>query len=624
SYYYTTACSLDNMKGINAAISMSNLGDAYVVTDGYPILAVFNTDENAVPLGTLGTTYFSGRKGTEAEPFLISTEQHLKNALDFFGANLYYKLTNDIYVEADAWFAAPSHDGYTNSRGVVGAFSGTLDGNGYAVKGICYPKVGNWDNNKYTYSTGLIPVIDNATVKNITISNSYFTASSLLDSSYNLKTQAYISPVCGIVKEAAEFSNVTVDESVTVEYSAKVGYNTWAVIGGIVAISNSDKNNNQLTKITNCGVSFVLTGNSENINGVRRAGLVGEFGWSCNLEISNCYSKGLPTLNYPGGDQGSFNLSNMFSDTDYTATGLKFTTKQTLLESLDSGSLIEAGLDSNSWYSVDGKTPMLRIRGEAIADVDENGVGLEAGDLVALRKHLLSIDTKKNSDVNRDDTVDIRDLVNLKKRIAGAIQVVKDKKIAFTFDDGPNSLVPQICDAFEKYNGKATFFVVGNNVSANTEYLNYAIDKGFEIGNHSMTHATFTNITLDEVRTEISNCDKAVKDATGYEMTLLRLPGLAINDEVNNMITNELGRPMLSGYGGGESDTATVNDIKNTILSNAKDGRVILLHCQAKTVSALDSALNELTMRGYEFVTVSELFGGTENIPLGYQVKEVQ
>jgi peptidoglycan/xylan/chitin deacetylase (PgdA/CDA1 family) len=426
------------------------------------------------------------------------------------------------------------------------------------------------------------------------------------------------------VKESAEFSNVTVDETVTVEYSAKDIYNCWAVIGGIVAISKSNKDNGQLTKITNCGVSCLVTGNSENINGVRLAGLVGEFDWSCNLEISNSYSKGLPTLNYPGGDNGNFNLSNLFSDTDYTATDLKFKTKQTLLDNLDSGSLIEEGLDSNVWYAVEGKTPMLRIRGEAIADVDENGAGLEAGDLVAIRKHLLEVETKKNSDVNRDGSVDIRDLVNLKKRISGALPVVKDKKIAFTFDDGPNSLVPQICDAFEKYNGKATFFVVGNNVSANKDYLNYAINKGYEIGNHSMTHATFTDIPLDRVRSEIADCDKAVREATGYEMKLLRLPGLAINDEVNNMITNELGRPMLSGYGGGESETATVNDIKNNILNNAKNGRVILLHCQAKTVQALDSALNELTTRGYEFVTVSDLFGGTDKIPLGYQVKEVQ
>ena len=632
SSYYTTACAVENMKGITAAISMANLGAAYVTTDGYPILAVFNNDPNAVPLGTLGTTYFAGGKGTEAEPLLISTEEHLKNALDLFGANLHYKLTNDIYVEADKWYAAPSHDGYTNSKGVLGAFSGTLDGDGYAVKGISYPLIGQWTNEKYTFATGLIPVIDNATVKNITISNSYFTASSLLDSSHDLKTQAYISPVCGIVKASAEFSNVTVDETVIVEYSAKGAYDCWAVMGGIVGNSNSNRNNNQLTKITNCGVSCRVKGNyeKENNKGVRLVGLVGEWGWWCNLDISNSYSKGLPTLDYSGGDDGNFKLSNLFSDTDYSpGTDLKFIKKgqpeQIKLDSLVSNNLIDnANFDAANWYAVEGKTPMLRIRGVAIADVDENGVGLEDGDFAALRKHLLDVETKQNSDVNRNGEVNILDLVVLKQRMSGTYPVVKDKKIALTFDDGPNDLVPSICDVVAKYSGKATFFVVGNNVSANKKSLQYAVDKGFEIGNHSMTHATYTDITLDEVKKQISDCDAAVKAATGYEMKLIRYPGFATNDEIDEMVKKDYGRPTINGYGIGESDTATVADLQNGILNAAKDGRVILMHCQSKTLAALDRALNELTQRGYEFVTVSELFGGTENIPLGSQQKDAK
>lgn len=71
-YAYITACPVENMKGITAAISMSNLGNAYVVSDGYPILAVFNTDENAISIGvdSVATKLFDGGKGTEAEPFL--------------------------------------------------------------------------------------------------------------------------------------------------------------------------------------------------------------------------------------------------------------------------------------------------------------------------------------------------------------------------------------------------------------------------------------------------------------------------------------------------------------------------------------------------------------------------
>ena len=161
-------------------------------------------------------------------------------------------------------------------------------------------------------------------------------------------------------------------------------------------------------------------------------------------------------------------------------------------------------------------------------------------------------------------------------------------------------------------------------MSANKESLQYAVDKGFEIGNHSMTHATYTDLDMAGVKKEIDDCDNAVKEATGYEMKLIRYPGFATNAEIDEMVKSDYGRPTINGYGIGESETATVADLQNGILNAAKDGRVILMHCQSKTLAALDRALNELTQRGYEFVTVSELFGGTENIPLGSQQSDAK
>lgn len=161
-------------------------------------------------------------------------------------------------------------------------------------------------------------------------------------------------------------------------------------------------------------------------------------------------------------------------------------------------------------------------------------------------------------------------------------------------------------------------------MSANKESLQYAVDKGFEIGNHSMTHATYTALDMAGVKKEIDDCDNAVKIATGYEMQLIRYPGFATNPAIDAMVKSDYGRPTINGYGIGEDDTATVADLQNGILDAAKDGRVILMHCQSKTLAALDKALNELTQRGYEFVTVSELFGGTEKIPLGSQQKDAK
>ena len=83
------------------------------------------------------------------------------------------------------------------------------------------------------------------------------------------------------------------------------------------------------------------------------------------------------------------------------------------------------------------------------------------------------------------------------------------KKIAFTFDDGPNSCGPSICDTFYRYSGKATFFVVGNEFlnqgDKAIEYIKYAIDKGFEIGNHSMNHIKYTTLSHLEWLKEISD-----------------------------------------------------------------------------------------------------------------------
>ena len=39
---------------------------------------------------------------------------------------------------------------------------------------------------------------------------------------------------------------------------------------------------------------------------------------------------------------------------------------------------------------------------------------------------------------------------------------IKEKKIAITFDDGPNSNTIKILEILDTYNVKATFFVLGN------------------------------------------------------------------------------------------------------------------------------------------------------------------
>ena len=62
-------------------------------------------------------------------------------------------------------------------------------------------------------------------------------------------------------------------------------------------------------------------------------------------------------------------------------------------------------------------------------------------------------------------------------------------KIAYlTFDDGPSKNTDKILEILDKYNIKATFFVVGPSYTLKDNYLKTIISKGHEIAIHSYTH----------------------------------------------------------------------------------------------------------------------------------------
>ncbi|MBQ9279693.1 MAG: polysaccharide deacetylase family protein [Clostridia bacterium] len=63
------------------------------------------------------------------------------------------------------------------------------------------------------------------------------------------------------------------------------------------------------------------------------------------------------------------------------------------------------------------------------------------------------------------------------------------------------------------------------NVGTNSQKLNYLIEKGFEIGNHTSTHVNFSKASLDTVQKEVGTVANLVREAAnGYEITSLALP----------------------------------------------------------------------------------------------------
>jgi peptidoglycan/xylan/chitin deacetylase (PgdA/CDA1 family) len=80
----------------------------------------------------------------------------------------------------------------------------------------------------------------------------------------------------------------------------------------------------------------------------------------------------------------------------------------------------------------------------------------------------------------------------------------EEKSIYLTFDDGPvPEITPWVLAELKKYDAKATFFCIGENVKKHSKIYTQLIEEGHSIGNHSFNHLngwkTKTDVYVDNV-----------------------------------------------------------------------------------------------------------------------------
>lgn len=98
-------------------------------------------------------------------------------------------------------------------------------------------------------------------------------------------------------------------------------------------------------------------------------------------------------------------------------------------------------------------------------------------------------------------------------------------KLAITFDDGPNPAVtPKLLDLFDKYNARATFFVIGKFVREVPGLLQEAVARGHSIGNHTETHPNLFLRHKSAIREELERCNNAIGEAVGATPRWFRPP----------------------------------------------------------------------------------------------------
>ncbi|MGP3972121.1 polysaccharide deacetylase family protein [Streptomyces sp. 6N223] len=194
------------------------------------------------------------------------------------------------------------------------------------------------------------------------------------------------------------------------------------------------------------------------------------------------------------------------------------------------------------------------------------------------------------------------------------------KPVALTFDDGPGPHTGRLLDELAARRARATFFDVGRNAAARPALVCRQRDEGHEIGNHSWSHPDLTRLAPGEVRAELDRTGQAIRDATGDAEAprLLRPPYGAHNAVVRDM-GRRMGMPLILWSVDTEDwkyrDTAHVT---NAVLGGVRPGAIVLMHdIHATTVAAVPAILDALADDGYDFVTVSELYAGADDLKPG-------
>ncbi len=189
------------------------------------------------------------------------------------------------------------------------------------------------------------------------------------------------------------------------------------------------------------------------------------------------------------------------------------------------------------------------------------------------------------------------------------------KRVALTFDDGPDSVyTPQILDILRKEKVKATFFIIGERAKLFPDVVKRMAKEGHIIGNHSMTHPNIIKLNNQQTAKEIKDCENVVNSLAGYLPALFRSPYGSLDPEKVQEIGKLKVKIIAWNVDSLDWKSLTAEQVKTNILENVREGSIILQHSSGSeeenltgSVAALKDVIKILKKEGYKFVTVPEL-----------------
>ena len=201
------------------------------------------------------------------------------------------------------------------------------------------------------------------------------------------------------------------------------------------------------------------------------------------------------------------------------------------------------------------------------------------------------------------------------------------KRVALTFDDGPNpATTPKVLDLLAAHGVKATFFINGSRVRGDAEraLLARIVAEGHILANHSQNHMNLKTVSSTKLASEV-NGTHSILVAAGVTPRFFRFPfgsascsGMKFVQDLGYRVTGwhiDSADWCFASSGNGTCPARTFRyvpdkyraDLEGYVMSQvrAKDGGILLFHdIHANTVSVLPGILEALEDEGFAFVNI--------------------
>jgi peptidoglycan/xylan/chitin deacetylase (PgdA/CDA1 family) len=189
-----------------------------------------------------------------------------------------------------------------------------------------------------------------------------------------------------------------------------------------------------------------------------------------------------------------------------------------------------------------------------------------------------------------------------------------ERVVALTLDDGPvPGATEEVLAILVAKGVKATFFLTGAEIERNPDAARRIVEAGHEIGNHSFSHERMVLMSQERIAAEVERTDTLIRNA-GYQGPILFRPpfgkklfGLPyyLDRHDRTSVTWDV-EPDSHAEASANSEW-----IVRHVVETARPGSIVLLHVmypsRRTSMEAIAGIIDELSARGYRFVTVTEL-----------------